>query len=319
MKSTILKLAASAALAAVLGAPALAQAPAPAQGPKHACQALPVDKIGIQLYSLNPVLQPRPPGPPPAPGAPRTPPKPADPAVVDATLGKLHDIGYRNVENAGIFGMTPTAFKALLAKHQLKMVGSHGSLDPATFDKTIQDALDAGQGPLIGSSGFGPPGLGSLENTLATAKNLNALGQKAAAKGLHLYLHNHTGEFDAKYPYDINHDGKLVPTTAWEIVAANTDPRYVNFEVDVHWARRAFGNNQDAMLNFIRKYSDRIILFHIKDTGGDKIVDLGTGDTDWPLVYAAGKKVQYYIFEYDNPPDPLKSAEIAFNYMTCRS
>ncbi len=29
--------------------------------------------------------------------------------------------------------------------------------------------------------------------------------------------------------------------SAWEIVAANTDPRYVHFEVDIHWARVGIG------------------------------------------------------------------------------
>lgn len=47
-----------------------------------------------------------------------------------------------------------------------------------------------------------------------------------------LYVHNHTGEFDARFPYDPG-DGKPVPTSAWEIVAANTDPRFIQFEIDV--------------------------------------------------------------------------------------
>lgn len=320
----ILGLLATVALAAPL--PALAQG---------AGQCVPVarDKIGIQLYTLNKAFFPdRTFGPPPlasqtaaprpAPpagqaAAPRPAPAPANVATVDAVLGRLHEIGYRNVESAGHLGLTPAQFKQLLDKHQLKLVGDHDSLSLAGFDQRLADSAVMGLGPYIGSGGYGDPGIESLEATLQTAKNLNELGRKASAKGLKLYAHNHIREFSNKYPYDINKNGRPVATSAWEIIAAETDPRYVNFELDVHWALEAFNNDQAAMLAFIRKYDNRIVLYHIKDTNGPALADLGVGETNWPPVYAAGRNVQYMIFEYDNPPDPLKSAEIAYKYMTC--
>ena len=33
---------------------------------------------------------------------------------------------------------------------------------------------------------------------------------------------------------------------------------------------------------------------------------------------AAGPTVRYYIWEYDNPPDPVASARIAYRYLTCQ-
>lgn len=313
--------------ALALLAPLVLAAPAVAATPVQRCVPLPASKIAIQLYSLNNVFTPglnvqSPVMPLPPPGAPRpavarAPRPPADPAVIDSVLGRLHAMGYRNVESAGNLGLSAKQFGDLLDKNHLKIIGSHGSLDPQTWDQMLADAAVLKQGPFIGSGGYGGPGVESLEDTLRTAKNLNALGERARAKGLRLYVHNHTHEFDKKFLYDINKNGKPVMTTAWEIVAAETDPRFVNFEVDVHWALEAYDNNQDALLAFIRKHSDRIVLYHIKDTDGPRIADLGVGVTNWPAVYAAGKNVQYYIFEYDFPPDAMKSAEIAYKYMTC--
>ncbi|OJU11306.1 MAG: hypothetical protein BGN86_12000 [Caulobacterales bacterium 68-7] len=323
--------------AAVAGAlPLLVGAPAAlAQTAPKACVPIPVDKIGIQLYSLNAVFAgttpaPRPPstpesmrngGAPPAaaaPATPRPPPPPADPARVDQVLARVSAIGYRNAEGAGTAGLPVAQWGQLLEKNKLKLISNHGQLNPTTWDQQLADAVTTKMGPYIGSGNYGNPGLNSLEDVLATAKNLNDLGRRASAKGLRFYVHNHTREFDNKYLYDINKDGKPVMTTAWEIVAAETDPKYVNFEVDVHWALEAFKLDQPAMLAFIKKYSDRIILYHIKGTKGTELADVGGDDTDWPAVYAAGKKVEYYIWEYDGPPDGLKSAETAFNYMTCK-
>ena len=183
----------------------------------------------------------------------------------------------------------------------------------------IADAKTLGQS-YIGSAGFGQPGFDTLENTLATAANLNILGKAAADKGLHLYLHNHQAELNTKYSYDLNKNGKPEMVSAWEIVAANTDPRYVNFEVDVHWARVGLGVDKfDDLIAFLNKYQKRIVMLHVKDTTADgKITDLGMGTTDWPAVFkAAGPSIRYYIWEYDGVPDVFKSADIAYRYLRC--
>jgi sugar phosphate isomerase/epimerase len=314
---------AAAQAAAATAAPTKMPTPTVRRPATAACMALPVDKIGIQLYSLGRLFQPPPANPPPrVPGQPPAPRPPADPAVVDKVLGEVAAIGYKNVETAGNYGMTAAQFKAALDKHGLHAIGSHGNLDPATFDTFLADAVTMKQ-EFVGSGGFGVPGvLKSLEDTLQTAKNLNAMGQKAAAKGLKLYVHNHTGEFDNKYLYDINKDGKPVMTTAWDIIAAETDKRYVFFEIDVNWAYRAFetmGTGEPGMLAFIKKNADRIPLYHIKEPWGEGRgeTDVGQGFLDWPTIYKTGTSVKYFIFEYDGPPDPMKSSKIAFDYMRC--
>jgi sugar phosphate isomerase/epimerase len=295
-------------------APPLLQAP---QASK--CTPLPDAKIGVQMYSMNGAL--RDPNPAPA-GAGRGARGATPPAIVDSVLAGLHTIGYKNAELAGLMGQSIAALRPMMEKNQIKVIGNHGNFtnDQNVWAQTIADAQSLGQGPMIGSAGYGPPGLnGGLVNVLATSANLNKLGNVAAAKGLALYMHNHTAEITTRYDYDIKKNGKPEPVSALEIVAANTDPRYVSFEIDIHWALDAYKLNQDDMIAFLNRLKGRIIALHVKDTAPDgKITDVGKGIIDWPRVYAAvGPDVKYYIWEYDGAPEPLKNAEIAYKYMRC--
>jgi len=278
------------------------------------CTPLPDAKIAIQMFSMNGALR----DPSAAPGARGGTPPP----IVDSVLAGLHTIGYKNAELAGIFGQPIGTVRPLMEKNQIKVIGNHGNLtaDLSVWARTIEDAKALDQAPMIGSAGYGPPGLnGGIENVLATAANLNKLGEAAAAKGLALYMHNHAAEVSTTYSYDIKKNGKPEMVSALEIVAANTDPRYVHFEIDVHWALNAYKGNQDELNAFLTRLKGRIIALHVKDTAPDgKITDLGAGVIDWPRVYAAaGPDVKYYIWEYDGAPEPLNNAEIAYKYMRC--
>jgi len=268
------------------------------------CTPLPDEKIGIQMFSMNSML------------------RGATPATVESLLTGLHNIGYKKAELAGLMGQSIPTLRPITEKTQIKIIGNHGQLtaDQTVWEKTIADAQALGQTPLIGSAGYGPPGLnGGIENVLATAANLNKLGSAAAAKGYSLYMHNHTAEIATMYSYDIKKNGKPEMVSALEIVAANTDPKYVHFEIDIHWALEAYKNNQDDLIAFLNRMKGRIIALHVKDTAPDgKITDVGKGIIDWSRVYAAaGPDVKYYIWEYDGAPDPMKNAEIAYKYMRC--
>jgi sugar phosphate isomerase/epimerase len=235
-------------------------------------------------------------------------------------LGNLHDIGWRNLETVGgNMGLGDAGLKAVLDKYQLQVVGAHEGMDEARWESVLDRSKLLGQ-HFVGASTFGPPGLDTLDHVLATAANLDKLGQAAHARGLKFYVHSHSTELKQRFEYDLKGNGHPRMLTAWEIVAARTDPRYVSFEVDIHWARVGMGlDHFDDLLEFLKAHRSRIVLLHIKDTTADgKIADLGLGTTDWRrVVAAAGSQVQYYLWEFDGPPKPLDSARIAFAYMTC--
>ena len=287
-----------------------------AHGADAACTPLPDSKIGFQLYNMLGAMIPPDKMAAAVAGGPVTIPAPA----LDSTFARMHAIGFRNMEGLGDRLPAPlAAYQAAMRKDGLAQIGSHRPLDKAKWNAILDEAVALGQTD-IGAPGFGEPGIGSLKDTLATAANLNTFGQAAAARGLRLYVHNHDREIKTKYLYDLDKNGHARMVSAWEIVAANTDPRLVHFEVDIHWTRVGFGLDRFAdVLAFLRKYRGRIEMLHVKDTAADgSITDLGKGTTDWPAVFAAaGPQIHYYIWEYDDDPDPFKSADIAYHYLRC--
>lgn len=278
--------------------------------PAHpaACAPIPEAKIAAQTYNfVHDLLG-----------------SPADngttPERLDAAFAALERAGFTNVEGFGeTLGLSPNEYSAFAKKHHLRIVAGHGGLDEGSWSTALARARARGQ-ELIGSAGFGPRGFNSLEDTLATAAALNRLGEAASAQGLLFYVHNHAGEFETKFPYDLDGDGIAAPTSVWEIVAANTDPRFVHFEIDVHWARRGRGLDAFAdLLAFLKRYRDRIVLLHVKGTAADgSFADLEKGTTDWRAIFAAaGRGIRYYVWEHESGGDVAVAAKAAHRYLRC--
>ena len=281
-----------------------------------ACTPIAPGKIAFQLYNMLGAMIPPKDMPAAVAGGPVT----ISPSILDSTLARMHAIGFTNMEGLGDRLPLPLAdYRAELRKNGLVQFSSHRPLDAARWPAILSEGVALGQSH-VGAPGFGEPGIGSLKDTLLTAANLNRFGKEAAARGLRLYAHNHDEEIKTKYIYDLKHDGHPRLVSAWEIVAANTDPNYVHFEVDVHWTRVGFGlDHFQDVLAFLRKYRGRIEMLHVKDTDPQgRITDLGRGTTDWPAIFtAAGEKIRYYIWEYDDDPAPFESAAIAWRTLRC--
>lgn len=88
------------------------------------------------------------------------------------------------------------------------------------------------------------------EGFLEAAQALNHYGELLAREGLKLYYHNHHFEFQ-----------RFGDKTGFELLAEATDPRYVGFELDVHWLQRG---GQDP-IRWIRRLAGRTDLVHLKD------------------------------------------------------
>ncbi|WP_146112527.1 MULTISPECIES: hypothetical protein [unclassified Arthrobacter] len=85
----------------------------------------------------------------------------------ESVLAELADIGYRNIE---------------------------------PFGDTIEFAKTVGQ-KYVGSGGAASPGIGNLEDTLATVQTLNRLGERSKKSDTgKIFVHNHQGEFTSQYP-----------------------------------------------------------------------------------------------------------------------
>lgn len=235
--------------------------------------------VGLQLYSLRESFKQDVPG----------------------TLDKVRDLGFKYVELAGTYGMTAAAFKAELDRRGLEPVAGHFGLDQYVndIDTLIRDAKTLGL-EYVGVAWIPHEGPFTREKCLEVAGTFNTVGKKLADAGLKFYYHNHGYEFQ---PFG---DGTLL-----DLLIQKTDPRYVNFQMDLLWTIHP-GQDPVALL---KKYPKRWVLMHLKDlrngvkgdlSGGTDTrndVALGTGQADFPAILKAAKKarVKYYFIEDESP------------------
>lgn len=250
---------------------------------------------GLQLYSLRNVFKER---------------------GVPATLDLVRQWGFKYVEVAGTYGMTPAAFKAELDQRGLVPIGSHFPYERLRDDieGVIREAKELGL-LYVGCAWIGHKAPFDEPQCRAAAGVFNRAGKALAAQGMKFYYHNHGYEF---YPHGQG--------TLFDLLVAETDPRYVFFQMDVLWT--VFPGQNPAKL--LEKYPDRWLLLHLKDlkkgvpTGSlaghtelTNDVALGTGQVQWPALFRASQKagVKYYFIEDESPtvvnqiPQSLKFLE----------
>jgi sugar phosphate isomerase/epimerase len=98
-----------------------------------------------------------------------------------------------------------------------------------------------------------------------------------------------------------------------DILYANSDPRWVQAELDTYWIQHG-GENPTA---YIKKYEGRAPLIHIKDMANDagrSFAEVGAGILDWPSIFhaaEAGGAVAYIVEQDTCPGDPLDSIRIS--------
>lgn len=290
-------LAASTALAA---APAFAAPPSDNANSASQCagRSVPVSKIGFQLYTARTLI---------------------NQIGLESVLAMLADIGYEEVQFAaavGSYNVPVEEMQALLKKYGLKASTGQASYTETSFSEAYLPYAKAIGHKYTGSGGFGQPGTNTLANTLATAEQMNRLGELSVKNGTgKLFGHNHDGEFLTKFPDP--QTGEL--KSAWQLLVENTDPRYVTFEIDVFWAEAAGVD----VASLLEQHGDRIELLHVKD--GDEPFNsrdqsvVGEGAIEWgPILDAAQGKVKYYVIERDGGTESVQEyAEESFDFLSC--
>lgn len=221
---------------------------------------------------------------------------------VTPTLNLVRQWGFKYVEVAGTYGLTPVEFKSELDKRGLVPIGSHFPYDRLRndIDGVIKDAKALGL-PYVGCAWISHKGPFDEKQCRAAAAVFNRAGKALAKQGMKFYYHNHGYEFQ---PFGAG--------TLFDLLVAETDPRYVYFQMDVLWT--IFPGQDPAKL--LDKYPNRWLLMHLKDlkkgvpTGSlsghtdlTNDVQLGTGQVDWPALFRASQKigVKYYFIEDESP------------------
>ncbi|HBU77257.1 MAG TPA: sugar phosphate isomerase [Muricauda sp.] len=202
-----------------------------------------------------------------------------------ATLQKVADAGYAYIEAAGyadgkFYGMDPQDFKSYVESIGLTPVSTHmGGVTLENADQQIADTKAAGfeyftiPVPPMGMFTFDPESrtMGMKGTMEDFAEILTTIGKKCEAAGLKLLYHNHDFE------YKNNEDG-IKPIV---YLLENTDPKYVNFQMDLYWVTRA----EADPVSYFEKYPGRFKLWHVKDMDEEgKFAPVGEGTIDFKRI-----------------------------------
>jgi sugar phosphate isomerase/epimerase len=272
---------------------------------------LPLDKIGIQLFTVRDLL--------------------ADNELdLAGTFEVLRDAGYAEVEVGGTYDSTNNVantaaqFRELAEEYDLKPEGMHNPGGHNAWRANPEAVLDDAE-----ALGLRYVGVASPSNTVpathagyaAMAEEFNAFGAAARRRGMRFYFHNHPGDFAL--------DGG---TPIYDTLLAETDPRLVYFEMDIAWF---VAGGADPYAYLRRHGSSRFPLFHVKDltftappspppsvpadTRAPRttpanvrfpnrpywLKDVGKGDIDFAKVFSALRDLDdhHYFVEHDDAPD----------------
>lgn len=220
---------------------------------------------------------------------------------VEQGLIRLKELGIRHIEGAGTRTMSREEYKKLLDKHGFDVVASGVNferLENPDSIKTIINNMKFYQAEYAVCYWIPHKGddftFADMEKGVAV---FNKAGKQFAEAGISLLYHPHGYEFR---PYD-------GPGTMFDYMMDKTDPRYINFEMDVFWIRNP-GQNPAALL---RKYPGRFPLTHLKDRLPGSVdnlngrqdpqrnVVLGSGDVNIAEVMKAAREtgVKYHLIE----------------------
>lgn len=239
-----------------------------------ACQSK-QPEIGLQLYSLRHEFKKDVPG----------------------TLAKIKSFGIHEIEGGDLYGYSQEEYKKLLAENELDMVSVGIEFDELSNPQPAIDKAKAFGAKFIVCFWISHPGdTFTIEETKKAVAAFNDAGKKIHESGFSFCYHPHGFEFR---PYE---DGTL-----FDYLVKNTDPKYVNYEMDVFWVKQP-GKDPVALL---QKYPDRFVLMHLKDRAvgtpdsqdgaadDNANVVLGAGDVGIAAVMEQAKKngVKHYFIE----------------------
>lgn len=263
----------------------------PAAQMAFAREPLTAKNLGVQLYTVRNIIGP-------------------DPSKI---LREIQDIGYTEVEcTLGNLNQIWPALK----QTSLQAVSVHleGLESGDKLNSTLADLKQRGFEyvvvPYLDTIKGGMSGLKRI------ADSLNAMGEKAVGQGMTLCYHNHAHDFTP-----------MNGTPALDLLLKDTNPQYVQLELDVFWAAVA-GHDPGQVL---KQYAGRVPLVHLKDKSkaftktqfnehvpNTAFQSVGSGSLNFPdiLSVAAASGVRHYFVEQDQATgSPIDALRKSFDYL----
>jgi len=226
------------------------------------------------------------------------------------TLRAVAGMGYRGIESA--WGYTKMGLKADEYRGKLADLGLSVPITGTGADALDKDyagelarfrALECRNAVIYWST------CGSRDEVLRDTGRFAALGKKLRQDGIRLCYHNHDHEFLKVY------DGQA----AMEIIAGNSDPADLYFELDVGWVM--MGKADPAA--WLRRLRGRVPVMHLKDfydlADRKSFTEVGSGKNDFKAIFAAAEEtgVEWGVVEQDTMHDlgPMDSIRASIAHL----
>jgi sugar phosphate isomerase/epimerase len=226
---------------------------------------------------------------------------------VALTLDTIKALGITDIEFSNLFGKTAAELRALLDAR-----GLHCSSFGVSYDDLNNKTRDvANNAKTLGASFVRVAWIPHEGKTVdaafikKAADDFNAAGKILKDEfNLSFCYHNHGYEFVS---YEKG--------TLFDYLVANTNPAYVNFELDILWA---FHPGQDPA-QLLKKYGKRFKLMHVKDlrkgvkgdftgsTSPENDVALGTGQINVAEVIKAAQQSAIEHFYIEDESSAVKT------------
>jgi sugar phosphate isomerase/epimerase len=219
-----------------------------------------------------------------------------------AVLDQARAYGFKYVELSALGKFTPAEYKAQLDRRGLVPIGTMFPYQRLRDDiEGVAREVKDFSLLYVGCAWIPHQGAFDEKTCREAAAVFNRAGAALAKHGIRFFYHTHGYEFR---PHGQG--------TLFDLLAAQTDPKTVFFEMDVLWVVLP---GQDPV-KLLEKYPDRWRLMHLKDlkkgvplgnhsasTALTNDVTIGTGQVDWPALLRTAQKVgvQYYFIEDESP------------------
>lgn len=227
----------------------------------------------------------------------------------EGTLDRVAEMGYNWIEaadynNGLIYQIKPAELRRMVESRGMELISNHNGLNPDNVDEVIEAGVEAGLKYSVLPS-LPRSWNSSLDGFKEAASFMNLAGEKCRNAGIKFGFHNHAQAFT-----------EIEGTLPFDILAAETDPELVTFQLDLAYISKA---GKDP-ISFFKKYPGRFEMWHVKDLTADgEFATLGEGTIDFKPVFEAAEisGLKYFFVEQDDHHThrPLESIEISRNYL----
>jgi sugar phosphate isomerase/epimerase len=225
-------------------------------------------------------------------------------------LGRVHDIGYQEVETYwDVYAHPAAELRKMITDHGLRIPSGHFNYDGLSdkFDYAKELGVGFMVCPMLPKNMWN-----SVDGFKKAAEQFNQWGARAQKMGMQFAFHNHNYEFK-----------KFGGVTGFETLMKLTEPELVAWEMDCYWITQAGLDPVEMM----QKYSNRVRMLHLKDrlrgfessqelnAAAEHFAEVGNGTIDWRQVLATAERqgIKHMFVEQDSTSgDPMNSIRISY-------